>query len=710
MIRAGTVALVALLVAAAAWGESAADLERRSKAFYELLEHGDRERAAAAFPDLERALAQTSTSLKAQLDQMREEIGDDGDLAALFRSTRWREAEVAQMVVAYHLAWVRYQGALLPPLAARKAELLKQAVAGFSQFLLLGEVPEIYADCLYGRGLAYMELGDTAKATDDLEEAARDPRTQAKARVALEETKRRARGRQGGSTAPANDPETLLVKLGDLLPRATADAAAEKEATTLARGLAARGGPWPQRVQSTIATKLGDGTPLSVRSSYGLFLLGQLAVDQGRCADVGALTEAGATVQDAGRSRFRPELLFLDGGCRLNAGQAREAADRLGLLVREFPGSAKAPEAAYYRLRALDVARVKDPSLVPLYEEAATAYLTAYPRGPGVGEAHFMLGELYRSRGECSGALKEYAKVASGGQAIRARFGELQCGVASLPTSGANTKTTRAEMLKKLVDFVRDTPTKGADADLVAQAALLGAAVAAGSTPPDHTTALALLEGFEARYPGANEYHARALELRLRARVGAGALDGVAPDLDVYLARATDTEAKRLLRTIGRELATLAGRLGGEGGAAARELALRIYEKLVATGGDNADRLMLAELQLRAGQPRAARTQYEAVLAADPQSTEALRGAAQAAAASKDHDAALAYWKQIVDSSTPGGTGWYEARLAQVTVLAESGRAAQACALIRSSRGRATSSGADVLDGRLRALEPQMCR
>jgi hypothetical protein len=167
------------------------------------------------------------------------------------------------------------------------------------------------------------------------------------------------------------------------------DPAAEKEATTLARGLAVRGGAWPARVTSAIAGKLGDGKPASVRSSYGLFLLGQLAVDRGACADVAPLVEASAGVQDAGRARHRPELLFLDAGCRLNAGRAADAAERFGALLREYPDSPRAREAAYFRFRALDVARTADASLTDAYEAALRAYLGAHARADGAAEARF---------------------------------------------------------------------------------------------------------------------------------------------------------------------------------------------------------------------------------------------------------------------------------------------------------------------------------
>src|SRR5439155_1352201 len=168
------VALAAALAAAAParaqeGGERAtlAQLEQRSRAFYALLEHGERERAAATWSGLEADLARFQGGLQGRLDRMRDEVIErDGDLEELFRSPRFREPEVMSLVAAYHLAWVRYHGAQLTGDPAKKRALLQKAVEGFSQFLLVNEVPEIYADSLYGRGLAFLELGDTAKAIE----------------------------------------------------------------------------------------------------------------------------------------------------------------------------------------------------------------------------------------------------------------------------------------------------------------------------------------------------------------------------------------------------------------------------------------------------------------------------------------------------------------------------------------------------------------
>ena len=709
MTARAVVALAAALAAAAParaqeGGERAtlAQLEQRSRAFYALLEHGERERAAATWPGLEADLARFRDGLQGRLDRMRDEVIErDGDLEELFRSPRFREPEVMSLVAAYHLAWVRYHGALLTGDAAKKKALLQKAVEGFSQFLLVNEVPEIYADSLYGRGLAFLELGDTAKAIEDLSAAADTPQVGAKARAALEEARRRASGRKGSAE---EDPEALLARLGDLLPRTTAgDAAVEKDTTALARGLAARGGPWPARVSSLVAEKLGGGAPAGVHSTYGLFLLAQLAVDRGRCGDVPPLADASEGVHDGARARLRPEILYLDAGCRLNTGQAREAAERFATLLREFPVSGHARDAAYYRFRALDVARASDASLTPAYEQALDAYLSAYPRAEGAAEARYLLAELHRARGDCQRAGAEYGQVGAGPFAARARLGDLECRVLTLGKGNEG----RKEVLSALRTFVHDASDKG----LGARAALLGAAVAAGATPPDQGAVVELLDGFEQRYPDAKDLHPRALELRLAARVATGRLEEASRDLDAFLAlRAGAAERRGTLARVGRELATRAERAAPEEQAPALALARKVYTVLARESGDAGSRIVLADLDLRAGDAAAARALYEEVLKTDGASAEALRGAARAAAAQGDRAHALAYWRSVLDASPPGGTAWYEARVAQVTLLAEDGQKAEACELLRAARGRATSAGGDQLEARLREMEPRVCR
>ena len=696
--------LVALgLLVRPAAADSLPQLEQRAKAFYDLLERGEKERAMALFPDLEKALASTVADLQNRLDKLRDDVTDrDGDLEELYRSPAWREPEIASLVATYHLAWVRYQAARITTDPARKKTLLKQATEGFSQFTIVNEVPEIYSESLLGRGLAFMELGEWAKAREDLEAAAGESRTSAKAKAALDELARRQGGKKA---APEDDPEALVARLADVLPRAAEEAAVEKDATALARGLAARGGAWPDRVRSIVADKLGAAA--HPRTSYGLFLLAQLAIDRGRCADVAPLADAGEGLRDAGRARHRPELLFLDAGCKLNGGHPREAAAQFGALLREFPDAPRAREAAYYRFRALDLARAGDPALDAPFDEALATYASRWPRSDGAAEAHFLTGERARERGDCKKADAEYAQVGTGDFAVRARLGGLECRAGALkPGTPAD---ERARLVADARRFVQEVPAKGADEVAVARAALLGAVVAAGSTPADSQAVVALLGDFETRYPKATDFVARAVAIRLGARVALGQLPETGRDLDAYLRTPADATRRVTLTRVGRDLASRAER-DAAARPAALALAQKAYAALAAETGDPADRVALADVTLLAGDAAGARKAYEEVLEKDPTSAAALRGAARAATQTGDRAAALGYWRQVLDASTAGGTAWYEARIAQVELLAADGKKSDACAIVRSSRGRATTVGADQLEARLRTLDAQICK
>src|SRR5438552_2598197 len=213
--------------------------------------------------------------------------------------------------------------------------------------------------------------------------------------------------------------------------------------------------------RSTRRASTGAAAPAHVRSSWGLALLANLAVDRDRCADVAPLAEASAAVNDPARARQRPELLFLEAGCRLNGGHAREAAAEFATLLAEFPDTPHARDAVYYRFRALDVARTADPALTAEYEESLTTYLTRFPRADGAAEARYLLAELQRSRGDCGHAEAEYGRVPTGPFAPRARLGVLECRVAGLAAGKASAGQPRP-LLPALQALVREAPTRTA--------------------------------------------------------------------------------------------------------------------------------------------------------------------------------------------------------------------------------------------------------
>src|SRR5262249_49942737 len=145
-------------------------------------------------------------------------------------------------------------------------------------------------------------------------------------------------------------------------------------------------------------------------------------------------------------------------------------------------------------------------------------------------------------------------------------------------------------------------------------------------------------------------------------------------DLDVYLAAPADADRRKTLARLGRQLADRARQ--GDPGERQQSAALarKVYAALVRDGGDERDSIQLADLMMASGDAAAARKEYDEVLAKNDASAEALRGAARAAAAAGDKPGALGYWRRVIESSTPGGTAWYEARIEQVSLLAGDGR------------------------------------
>ena len=702
------VVLFGLLVPALDGAASPAELERRAKAFYELLARGKTSQAKSTWQPLEREIAAKVDELQDRMDGMRETVIDqNGSLESLYRSQRWRDPELASMVLGYHLAWVRYQGAQLTDDKAVKRRLLRKAADGFSQFTIVNEVPEIYAESLYGRGLAFMDLGQYGNAIADLEAAAADRRTAGKARAALAEARRRASGAKPVKKPPG--PADLLERLRAMLPRATGNSNTAKEATELARGIAANGGTWPTRVDDTVTETLGDGSRASVRSSYGLYLLAQLSIDRRRCRDLPSLVATGAAVHDAGRARYRPELLFMNAGCVLNAGKPKEAAALFDELLQEFPKSSRSQDAGYYRFRALDTARADDPMLDGAYREAAESFIERHPGTKRASEARFHLAEDLRAARDCEEATELYAAVTTGGYVTRARLGILECEVGGLgPDSPAD---ERVRVRTDLEAFVKDTPTKGSDAAAVARAALLAALVAASSKPPASDVTVRMLSDYETRFPEQTEWHAMVRETRLEALLALGRLDDARVDVEGVAAEPLAPETRRLLARVGNDLVARAERApeGDPEGEQAAALAYTIFVALAADGEDTGDQLILANLELRAGRADEAGALYEAVLAQEPDSSQARRGAARAAAARGDHQAALGHWRAVIQTSAPGGTGWYEARLAQIDLLVADDRRDTACDLLHRSLGQATTTGGDVLEKRLRVREAEIC-
>src|SRR6185369_10050775 len=270
------------------------------------------------------------------------------------------------------------------------------------------------------------------------------------------------------------------------------------------------------------------------------------------------------------------------------------------------------------------------------------------------------------------------------------------------------TPEMRTSLIERLRAFVREVPAKGPDEQAVARAALVGGLVASDAQQP--AVVVEFLDKYETRFPAQKEWHPTAVQRRLAARVALGQFADAEHDLDAFVAATSGPERRKTLDDVGRVLQKQLDADDEARRKAALALARKVYGALAADGGETADRIALASLEMRGGNPAEARKLYDEILKTDPSSAEAMRGAARAAAATGDRTGALARWKQVVESSPTGGTGWYEARLEQVKLMLAAGDKGQACEVIRLSAGKSTTTGGDQLDKQLRAVGAAQCK
>ena len=89
-------------------------LEQRARNFYQLLEKGDREKAKAEGPALERDLVAAHDEIDKNKDRMRSDLeGGEDEPTQAVQDPRLRQLEIESLILDYHLAWVRYQNAQL---------------------------------------------------------------------------------------------------------------------------------------------------------------------------------------------------------------------------------------------------------------------------------------------------------------------------------------------------------------------------------------------------------------------------------------------------------------------------------------------------------------------------------------------------------------------------------------------------------------------
>lgn len=691
--------------------------------------------------------------LAGRVEAMRQAVLErDDDLQAFLKTPAYRERETLALTALYHLSWARYQRTIHPSRDKRaQQQLLRQAVRGFTEFVYVNEIPELYGDCLYGRALAFRALGETGKAREDLQAVLdlgpKHP-AHARARVALDAIRR---GKPIEMSRPVDRTTLELDRLRNLLttfgvaaPASRAGSTtqrleAQAQALALARSLASRNKSTAERVDRLVAEAAGSDA-----GTFVSFLRAELASDRGKHEQAGTYYGAAAAGDDIDADQYRARARFGIAAAYYRAGDYARAAAAFEEFRSAHPEADQVPSALYFRFKAIEALRADAaPAGTPgmdsrselatdeTYRAALAAYLEYAPEGRHAAEARYQLGRLHHEQGECSAALNVIGTPASDTPwELRGQFLVLQCQAQSTraawhrgDTDAAQTHyraaLTAAQALSRAAATTTDDP---ALQQLCARACLAGALLASAAPTPQPGDVLSLVGEFEKRFPGEHELAADAVALRALARTRLGQGTAARAEIDRLLELQVEEAALRQhLRHVGRAALGEAENSDSKRRRDLLRVAQAAYTALTTkpvagTGGGNgnaatqvSDLAELGQIDLEIGEPAAAAQAYARMLVADPGSIEGLRGAALAAEAQGESDEALTRWRRLMEKVTRGETIWYEATLHAARMENRLGRPAAACSMLRPS-GKLAPPSADGLAGAWAELEGQVCQ
>ena len=204
-------------------------------------------------------------------------MDQDGDLDALYETQEFKQSQAVAAAALYYRNWLDYYGARLYD-GAKQKELLTAAQKGFGEFAIGDQPGELKTESLLGRGLSYLELGDTASAMRDFQLVVDSPNAtperKVKARLAMLDAYSRA-GRiqdtlrysdellRGGQLPSADAPLVRYVRLETLFDAADKSKGADaeryrREASSLMDTLRASGKGWSDKVDALMVARVDD--------------------------------------------------------------------------------------------------------------------------------------------------------------------------------------------------------------------------------------------------------------------------------------------------------------------------------------------------------------------------------------------------------------------------------------------------------------------
>ena len=683
--------------------------------------------AVAAYEAIVEPLARSYHAHREALDRASKAVIDaDGDLDALYESASWKEHQQLAAQALYYLNWLHYRGALFYEGAKRKA-LLEEAANGFSEFASAGRESPVVVESHLGRGLAYLELDRADWAIADFETVVQAKGASAervrKARLALAEAYIKAgRGADAlrasqqalAGATPADEPRAKLTRARALLMAASAApgerAAYRAEASAILAQLQAAGGPWGGRAAAIVRAGLDNPKVWAGAKAKdeppppSEWEVTKRLVASGKYKEALPRLERLLASTDEEDRKQQAEARYLLGIARLRTGDVADASSAFAAVLAAKERAPYRDDAAYLDFKANEALYAASPTAerLPAYERAILSFVGEYPKHKAAPEARYRLGEIRQREERYADAVAEYAQVhGDAGFELRAAFATAQCSVKLLERTPDKTPpdpALRRQADEALARFwgqigseefaaFGDAPVN----DLMGQAALMSAYLAALADPPDYERALAWLGGYEERYPKLAEQRPQVVKLRLAALAQLGRLSEAAAEAERPAVAELDPAflddlATRVLTTAARLHAT-----GQAGEAAAGKRAVRRFcERALASKDAGAlgpavrRRLQstLAALYEEAGEGGKALALYREILAAEPEVLSARAGAARMLEGQGESADARALWDEIT-GAPPGKAGWIEAHYQSARLSLVLGEPARACTVLR---------------------------
>jgi len=676
-------------------------------------------------------------------------IDEDGDLDALYASPEWRQESVIGSQALYYLNWLNFYGARVSD-GAEKKKMLEKAVAGFSEFAVGDGTTDLFIESVLGRGLANLELGETADGERDLryvldaKEAAPDKKQ--KAQIALvdaylrnNQVQKAIDGSKGFGSAGGENASALkylrirALVLGAKQPGAAGDKY-RQEAISLMEQLRRQGGTWAQRVDAVLAAASSEDPAKWAAAGGGSFATWQLArtaVAKGDCKQAVPLLQDMLKSEDADVKPRRGDAGYLLAVCQFQAGQQAEAAATLAAAMPNV-GKEYQADAAYLYFKAAEARAAKEatPEVTEELRRAAGEYVQKYPDHKAAYEAYLRLGEILQGERKFPEAIAMYEKVQGDPMfELRARFATLQSKFEQTGELPKNDRAQRDALLKEIgtrlpqvTQQAREIEKKGGDAgaqahEILGKTAVLEAAYLAfdpgGDPVKNDERILVVLKDFETTYPNRSELFAPALKFRLETYARLDRLQDAEADLRRHSASLAGPDYQEARDQLAQRYARASGRARGKqdeaGAKAAQQVAVTLFEMSDAQGNvDAKKRLTLARLYLETGETAKAKQTFEEILAADPTSLVAMKSLARLAESSKDPNA-LQLWQRYASATKPGDAPWYDGQYEVARFVLAGGDAKRACEILTQVKSAIMGLGDADLRKKLGELYTQAC-